>query len=75
MKKFDAFNRDVRSDTDEFPGAVHLVSDEYEQVSAEALEAARVTEEGGRGPGLRWVPDTQRGASTFTLAPSKSGQK
>ena len=29
-------------DVDEFPGAVHLVSDEYEQVSAEALEAARV---------------------------------
>merc|ERR1711924_455176 len=29
-------------DVDEFPAAVHLVSDEFEQVSAEALEAARV---------------------------------
>ncbi|EER09173.1 60S ribosomal protein L10, putative [Perkinsus marinus ATCC 50983] len=27
---------------DEFPAAVHMVSDEYEQVSSEALEAARV---------------------------------
>merc|ERR1712205_243397 len=27
---------------DEFPLAVHMVSDEYEQVSGEALEAARV---------------------------------
>merc|ERR1712224_255959 len=29
-------------DVDEFPLAVHMVSDEYEQVSGEALEAARV---------------------------------
>lgn len=31
-----------RADVDEFPAVVHLVSDEYEQVSSEALEAARV---------------------------------
>merc|ERR1712124_111285 len=29
-------------DVDEFPLGVHMVSDEYEQVSGEALEAARV---------------------------------
>merc|ERR1712146_292778 len=27
---------------DEFPAAVHMVSDEYEQISGEALEAARI---------------------------------
>lgn len=31
-----------RADVDELPAVVHLVSDEYEQVSSEALEAARV---------------------------------
>ena len=31
-----------KADVDEFPGVVHLVSDEYEQISSEALEAARV---------------------------------
>lgn len=31
-----------RADVEEFPAVVHLVSDEYEQVSSEALEAARV---------------------------------
>jgi len=27
---------------DEFPGVVHMVSDEYQQISSEALEAARI---------------------------------
>lgn len=31
-----------KADVDEFPAVVHLVSDEYEQISSEALEAARV---------------------------------
>lgn len=31
-----------KADVEEFPGVVHLVSDEYEQISSEALEAARV---------------------------------
>ncbi|CDI86670.1 60S ribosomal protein L10, putative [Eimeria praecox] len=31
-----------KADVDEFPSVVHLVSDEYEQISSEALEAARV---------------------------------
>ncbi|CEM08609.1 unnamed protein product [Vitrella brassicaformis CCMP3155] len=31
-----------KADVDEFPGVVHLVSDEYEQISSEALEAARI---------------------------------
>lgn len=32
-----------RADVDEFPAVVHLVSDEKQQVSSEALEAARVS--------------------------------
>lgn len=31
-----------RASVDEFPYCVHLVSDEYEQLSSEALEAARI---------------------------------
>ncbi len=31
-----------KAGVDEFPLCVHLVSDEYEQLSAEALEAARI---------------------------------
>jgi len=31
-----------KADVDEFPGVAHLVSREYEQISSEALEAARV---------------------------------
>ncbi|XP_026194283.1 60S ribosomal protein L10 [Cyclospora cayetanensis] len=31
-----------KADVDEFPAVVHLVSDELEQISSEALEAARV---------------------------------
>ncbi len=31
-----------RANVDEFPFCCHLVSDEYEQVSSEALEAARI---------------------------------
>lgn len=31
-----------RASVDEFPFCVHLVSDEYEQLSSEALEAARI---------------------------------
>ncbi|KAI0069773.1 ribosomal protein L10e [Panus rudis PR-1116 ss-1] len=31
-----------RASVDEFPFCVHLVSDEYEQISSEALEAARI---------------------------------
>ena len=31
-----------RASCDQFPAAVHLVSDEYEQITSEALEAARV---------------------------------
>eukprot|EP01055_Gregarina_sp_Pseudo9_P000361 Gregarina_sp_Pseudo_9__360@NODE_1231_length_1759_cov_256_300581_g1157_i0_p2_GENE_NODE_1231_length_1759_cov_256_300581_g1157_i0NODE_1231_length_1759_cov_256_300581_g1157_i0_p2_ORF_typecomplete_len225_score35_65Ribosomal_L16/PF00252_18/3_1e51_NODE_1231_length_1759_cov_256_300581_g1157_i09771651 len=31
-----------KADVDEFPAVAHLVSDEYEQISSEALEAARV---------------------------------
>ncbi len=31
-----------REDVSEFPAVVHLVSDEYEQISSEALEAARI---------------------------------
>eukprot|EP01067_Filipodium_phascolosomae_P002070 Filipodium_phascolosomae@DN2284_c0_g1_i1.p1 len=31
-----------KADVEEFPGCVHLVSDEYEQISSEALEAARI---------------------------------
>jgi len=31
-----------KAEVDEFPLCVHLVSDEYEQLSAEALEAARI---------------------------------
>jgi len=31
-----------KSDVDEFSGVAHLVSDEYEQISSEALEAARI---------------------------------
>lgn len=31
-----------RANVDEFPLCVHLVSNEYEQVSSEALEAARI---------------------------------
>eukprot|EP01053_Blabericola_migrator_P005608 Blabericola_migrator_1__5607@NODE_2852_length_2285_cov_229_954013_g1788_i0_p2_GENE_NODE_2852_length_2285_cov_229_954013_g1788_i0NODE_2852_length_2285_cov_229_954013_g1788_i0_p2_ORF_typecomplete_len223_score50_88Ribosomal_L16/PF00252_18/7_2e52_NODE_2852_length_2285_cov_229_954013_g1788_i014752143 len=31
-----------KADVDEFPSVAHLVSDEYEQISSEALEAARV---------------------------------
>ncbi|PFH32179.1 ribosomal protein RPL10 [Besnoitia besnoiti] len=31
-----------KADVEEFPGVAHLVSDEYEQISSEALEAARV---------------------------------
>ena len=30
------------AEVEDFPTAVHMVSDEYEQVSSEALEAARV---------------------------------
>ncbi|KNE63230.1 60S ribosomal protein L10 [Allomyces macrogynus ATCC 38327] len=32
-----------RASVDEFPLCVHLLSDEYQQISSEALEAARVT--------------------------------
>ncbi|KAF2203447.1 ribosomal protein L10e [Delitschia confertaspora ATCC 74209] len=32
-----------RAGTDEFPACVHLVSNEYEQLSSEALEAARIS--------------------------------
>lgn len=31
-----------RANVDEFPLCVHLVSNEYEQLSSEALEAARI---------------------------------
>ena len=31
-----------KANVDEFPLCVHLVSNEYEQVSSEALEAARI---------------------------------
>lgn len=31
-----------RANVDEFPCCVHLVSNEYEQLSSEALEAARI---------------------------------
>ena len=31
-----------RASVDEFPFCAHLVSDEYEQLSSEALEAARI---------------------------------
>jgi large subunit ribosomal protein L10e len=31
-----------RANVDEFPFCCHLVSDEYEQLSSEALEAARI---------------------------------
>nr|QVU21293.1 60S ribosomal protein L10 [Salpingoeca prava] len=31
-----------RASVDDFPLAVHLISDEYEQISSEALEAARI---------------------------------
>jgi large subunit ribosomal protein L10e len=31
-----------KSPADTFPGAVHMVSDEYQQLSSEALEAARI---------------------------------
>ena len=31
-----------KANVDEFPLCVHLVSDEYEQLSAEVLEAARI---------------------------------
>jgi large subunit ribosomal protein L10e len=31
-----------RASVDDFPYCVHLVSDEYEQLSSEALEAARI---------------------------------
>lgn len=31
-----------KASVDDFPTCVHLVSDEYEQVSSEALEAARI---------------------------------
>eukprot|EP01066_Platyproteum_vivax_P001980 Platyproteum_vivax@DN12453_c0_g1_i1.p1 len=31
-----------RADVEEFPAVCHLVSDEYEQISSEALEAARI---------------------------------
>jgi len=31
-----------RADVDEFPAVAHLISDEYEQISSEALEAARI---------------------------------
>lgn len=52
-----------RADVDEFPYVVHLVSDEYEQISSEALEAARVCankvratvfSEGVSGERFRW---------------------
>lgn len=32
-----------KADCDEFPAVIQLVSDEYEQISSEALEAARIT--------------------------------
>jgi large subunit ribosomal protein L10e len=31
-----------KAGVDEFPLTIHLVSDEYEQISSEALEAARI---------------------------------
>ena len=31
-----------RANVDEFPNCVHLISNEYEQLSSEALEAARI---------------------------------
>ena len=31
-----------KANTDDFPACIHLVSDEYEQLSSEALEAARI---------------------------------
>lgn len=31
-----------RANVDEFPTCIHLVSNEYEQLSSEALEAARI---------------------------------
>jgi large subunit ribosomal protein L10e len=40
IRIYDVGNK--KAGVDEFPATVHLVSDEYEQVSSEALEAARI---------------------------------
>jgi large subunit ribosomal protein L10e len=32
-----------KANVDEFPLTIHLLSDEYQQISSEALEAARIT--------------------------------
>lgn len=40
IRIFDAGRK--KADVDVFPSVVHLVSDEYEQISSEALEAARI---------------------------------
>eukprot|EP00919_Chromeraceae_sp_WS-2016_P017264 GHVR01041225.1.p1 GENE.GHVR01041225.1~~GHVR01041225.1.p1 ORF type:complete len:128 (+),score=24.57 GHVR01041225.1:37-384(+) len=40
IRIYDVGNK--RADVSEFPSVVHLVSDELEQISSEALEAARV---------------------------------
>ncbi len=40
LRIYDVGNKRATCDT--FPSAVHLVSDEYEQITSEALEAARV---------------------------------
>ncbi|EZG44296.1 putative 60S ribosomal protein L10 [Gregarina niphandrodes] len=41
IKMYDAGRK--KADVDEFPAVVHLISDEHEQISSEALEAARVS--------------------------------
>eukprot|EP00389_Voromonas_pontica_P010842 GDKH01016530.1.p2 GENE.GDKH01016530.1~~GDKH01016530.1.p2 ORF type:complete len:226 (+),score=53.06 GDKH01016530.1:35-712(+) len=40
IRIFDAGRK--KADVEDFPAVVHLVSDEYEQISSEALEAARI---------------------------------
>ena len=40
LRIYDVGNK--KAPCDQFPAAVHLVSDEYEQITSEALEAARV---------------------------------
>ena len=55
---------------DEFPAAAHLVCDEDQQLTAEALEAARIAVNkrlGGPHSGHPWVPGALRGNEILGL--------